>query len=231
MGRRTTAGPGVVVRVSASATGLALLPLLAMVAGAAFAVPALRGTTSTAQALWRALPWVPLAGIVAFVALALLVLLVVRVMSIRLGPGLHPVRGRQAWQAWTTLRVLDEARTWLYPLYASTLTPGWLRALGADIGRGVEASTVLLIPGFTSVGAQAFLADDTFVGGYELGGGWMRLERTRVGKGAFVGNPGMAGPGHTVPRKGLVAVLSAAPQAQGQGRRVLHRQPAAPAAT
>ncbi|CCH68525.1 MAG TPA: amino acid adenylation domain-containing protein [Phycicoccus elongatus] len=197
---------------AASATGLALLPLLAMVAGAAFAVPALRGTTSTAQALWRALPWVPLAGIVAFVALALLVLLVVRVMSIRLGPGLHPVRGRQAWQAWTTLRVLDEARTWLYPLYASTLTPGWLRALGADIGRGVEASTVLLIPGFTSVGAQAFLADDTFVGGYELGGGWMRLERTRVGKGAFVGNSGMAGPGHKVPRKGLVAVLSAAPR-------------------
>lgn len=200
------------IAYAASAIGLAMLPLLAMAAGAAITLPALRRTATLGEALWRALVWVPLAGVVAFVVLAALVLLVVRLMSIRLGPGLHPVRGRQAWQAWTTLRVLDEARTWLYPLYASTLTPAWLRALGADIGRGVEASTVLLIPGFTSVGAQAFLADDTFVGGYELGGGWMRLERTRVGKGAFVGNSGMAGPGHKVPRQGLVAVLSAAPR-------------------
>ena len=37
----------------------------------------------------------------------------------------------RAWQAWATLRVLDEARTWLYPLYASTLTPLWLRAARA----------------------------------------------------------------------------------------------------
>ncbi len=95
---------------------------------------------------------------------------------------------------------------------ASTLTPVWLRALGADLGRGVEASTVLLIPGFASVGEGAFLADDTLVGGYELGAGWMRLDRARVGAGAFVGNSGMAGPGHKVPRQGLVAVLSAAPR-------------------
>lgn len=116
-----------------------------------------------------------------------------------------------AWQAWTTLRVLDEARTWLYPIYSSSITPLWLRLLGADLGRDVEASTVLLIPGFASVGDGAFLADDTYVGGYELGAGWMRLDRARVGKGAFVGNSGMAGPGHKVPRQGLVAVLSAAP--------------------
>ena len=45
--------------------------------------------------------------------------------------GHHPVHGRQAWQAWSTLRVLDEARTWLFPLYSSSLTPAWLRALGA----------------------------------------------------------------------------------------------------
>ena len=58
----------------------------------------------------------------------------------------------------------------------------------------------------------AFLADDTLVGGYELGGGWLRVEHVRVGKGAFVGNSGMAAPGRRVPKKALVAVLSAAPQ-------------------
>ena len=195
-----------------SALVISLLPLLAIGAGAALAVPALRSATSIGEATRSALLWVPAASVVALLVLAALVLLLVRLMSIGLTPGLHPVRGRVAWQAWTTLRVLDEARNWLYPLYSSTLTPVWLRALGADLGRGVEASTVLLIPGFASVGDGAFLADDTLVGGYELGAGWMRLDRTRIGAGAFVGNSGMAGPGHKVPRQGLVAVLSAAPR-------------------
>ena len=135
-----------------------------------------------------------------------------RLLSLGLEAGPHPVHGRQAWQAWSILRVLDEARTWLFPLYSSALTPAWLRALGADIGSGVEASTVLMIPPFVRVGAGAFLADDTLVGGYELGGGWLRVEHVRVGKGAFVGNSGMAAPGRTVPKRALVAVLSAAPR-------------------
>ena len=127
-------------------------------------------------------------------------------------PGAHPVHGRRAWQAWATLRVLDEARTWLFPLYSSSLTPAWLRALGADVGPGVEASTVLLIPKLTAVREGAFLADDTLLGGYELGGGWLRVEHVEIGKHAFVGNSGMAAPGRKVPKRGLVAVLSAAPR-------------------
>ena len=71
---------------------------------------------------------------------------------------------------------------------------------------------MLLIPAFVRVGDGAFLADDTMVGGYELGGGWMRVEHVRVGKRAFLGNSGMTAPGRRVPKKALVAVLSAAPQ-------------------
>ena len=52
---------------------------------------------------------------------------------------------------------MDDARTLLFPLYSSLATPVWLRALGAKIGRDVEASTVLLLPRMTSVGAGAFL--------------------------------------------------------------------------
>jgi non-ribosomal peptide synthetase-like protein len=100
----------------------------------------------------------------------------------------------------------------LFPLYSSTLTPAWLRALGARVGSNVEASTVLLIPALTSVNDGAFLADDTLLGGYELSGGWLRIERVKVGKHAFVGNSGMTAPGRKVPKRGLVAVLSAAPR-------------------
>lgn len=57
----------------------------------------------------------------------------------------------------------------------------------------------------------AFLADDTMVAAYELGGGWMRVASAKVGRRAFLGNSGMTAPGRTVPKNGLVAVLSATP--------------------
>ena len=110
------------------------------------------------------------------------------------------------------MRLLDEARTWLFPIYSSAFTPVWLRLLGARVGRRVEASTVLLIPKLTSINDESFLADDTLIGSYELGGGWLRVERTKIGKRAFVGNSGMTAPGRKVPKQSLVAVLSAAPR-------------------
>ena len=132
--------------------------------------------------------------------------------------GHHPVHGRQAWQAWSMLRLLDEARTWLFPLYSSSLTPAWLRALGAKVGTDVEASTVLLIPKpdhhqrrcvprrrhpARRLRARRRLAAD---------------RRVKIGKHAFVGNSGMTAPGRKVPKQGLVAVLSAAPRRkQGEG--------------
>ena len=122
------------------------------------------------------------------------------------------MRSRTGWQVWATERLMDDARTLLFPLYASLVTPVWLRALGARVGRDVEASTVLMLPRMTTVGDGAFLADDTMVGSYELGRGWMRIERAKVGKRAFLGNSGMTAPGRAVPKRGLVAVLSATPE-------------------
>ncbi|HEX8498220.1 MAG TPA: Pls/PosA family non-ribosomal peptide synthetase, partial [Actinomycetales bacterium] len=148
---------------------------------------------------------------------ALLTLAAGRSLGAGLAPGHHAVRSRVGWQAWSTERLLDDARATLYPIYASSLTPSWLRALGARVGAGVEASTVLLLPRLTTIGPGAFLADDTLVGSYELGGGWMRLERAKVGKGAFLGNSGMTAPGRAVPKRGLVAVLSATPERAKSG--------------
>ena len=91
--------------------------------------------------------------------------------------GYHPVHSRTGWQVWATERLMGMARTGLFPLYASLFTPAWLRLLGAGIGRDVEASTVLALPKMTTVADGAFLADDTMVGTYELGGGWMRVGR------------------------------------------------------
>ncbi len=155
--------------------------------------------------------------VLALLTLALLTIVIVRLLGLGLSEGFHPVRSRVGWQVWVTERLLDQARTLLFPIYASLLTPAWLRALGARVGKGVEASTVLLLPKMTTVSDGAFLADDTLVAGYELGRGWMRIARAKVGKRAFLGNSGMTAPGRRVPRDGLVAVLSAAPQKSKAG--------------
>ncbi|MFD2673718.1 Pls/PosA family non-ribosomal peptide synthetase [Gulosibacter bifidus] len=197
-----------------AATGvlISLLPILAMAVGAAVLWWPLHTTTTFGEVALTTLCWLPLAAIAGYAALALMILIFVRICAIGLKPGHHPTQGLRALQAWATLRVMDEARTWLFPLYGGALTTVWLRMLGAEMGKDAEASTVLMIPSLTRIGEGAFLADDTLIGGYELGGGWLRIERVKVGRGAFIGNSGMTSPGRKVPKKSLVAVLSAAPR-------------------
>lgn len=191
---------------------IAALPAIAVLAGAAVLLPALSGTQGLGQALGAALLRLPLAALAGYVLLILLVLGLTRLFGLAISPGHRPVRSLSGLAIWGTLRLLDEARTWLFPIYSGALTPIWLRLLGARVGTGVEASTVLLIPSLVTVNDHAFLADDTLIGPYELGGGWIRVERVKVGKRAFVGNSGMLAPGRKVPKQSLVAVLSAAPR-------------------
>lgn len=200
--------------------GYALASLVLGVLPMAAVIPALwvlRSSMAERGDSTGALLAVPLATLAALASYALLILLGVRALSVGLRAGSHPLHSRAAWQIWATERLMDMARTHLHPLYASLLTPGWLRLLGMRVGHGVEASTVLAVPAMTSVGSGAFLADDTMVGGYQLGGGRLRIAETRVGKRAFLGNSGMTAAGRRVPKRGLVGVLSAAPKRSKAG--------------
>jgi len=194
-----------------SSIGLALLPIVAFATGGLVIAVGMRGAPDFGAASLAALAWLVPAVLATGLVIAGAVVLLVRLLSIGLREGLHPVRGRQAWQAWSIERLLDAARALLFPLYASLFTPVWLRMLGAKVGKNVEASTVLLLPSMTTIEDDAFLADDTMVASYELGGGWLHVARAHIGKRAFLGNSGLAAAGHKVPRDGLVAVLSVAP--------------------
>ncbi|MCT7657987.1 Pls/PosA family non-ribosomal peptide synthetase [Mycobacterium deserti] len=187
------------------------LPLLALGAGFAVIGWAVHGEESVSSAIAPAALWTPVATLAAFATYAVLTVVGVRLLSLRLREGYHPVRSRIGWQIWATERLMDAARNYLFPIYASLLTPWWLRLLGAKVGRGTEISTALLTPKFTVVEDGAFLADDTMVASYELGGGWIHVAKATIGKRAFLGNSGITQPGRRVPDDGLVAVLSAAP--------------------
>ncbi len=170
---------------------IAALPAIAGLTGLGVLWPAIGDSSSLGDAASTALPWLPVAALVGFAVLCLLVLGLTRLLALAIQPGHHPVRSMTGLAIWGTVRLLDEARDWLFPIYSSAFTPMWLRLLGAKVGRGVEASTVLLIPKLVQVNDHAFLADDTLIGSYELGEGWIRVERVKVGKRAFVGNSGM----------------------------------------
>ena len=196
---------------------LGALPLLAVAAGVAVIGVAVHHTRRLSQAVLPALAWTPVAALAAVAVYALVTVLAVRALSLGLREGYHPVRSRAGWQLWATERLMDAARNYLFPLYAGLLTPSWLRLLGATVGRGTEISTVLLTPKFAVIEDGAFLADDTMVASYELGGGWIYAARTTVGRRAFLGNSGITQPGRRVPADALVAVLSATPPKAKRG--------------
>ncbi|MEU3463909.1 Pls/PosA family non-ribosomal peptide synthetase [Streptomyces sp. NPDC006733] len=200
-----------------TSTALGLLPALAALPGLLTLLAFVRGESAPGDVLAAALIAVPLATAVSLAAYALLVLVLVRALGTGLREGYHAVHSTVAWRAWATERLMSAARVVLFPLYASLFTPVWLRALGMKVGRRVEASTVLALPAMTTVGDGAFLADDTMVATYELGGGWMRIAAARVGKRAFLGNSGMTAPGRSVPKNGLVGVLSSTPKGAKAG--------------
>ncbi|WP_345763239.1 Pls/PosA family non-ribosomal peptide synthetase [Diaminobutyricibacter sp. McL0608] len=205
------------VGYGASAIILSLLPIVAFAAAGVIVAFFIRDAPTLGDVAWRSLAALIPATLVAGVILGGLVVVLVRLFSLGVAEGVFPVRGRVGWQVWTIERLLDMARTLLFPLYSSLFTPVWLRMLGATVGRDVEASTVLLLPSMTTIRDGAFLADDTLVASYELGGGRVRIARAEIGARAFLGNSGMAGAGHRVPRDGLVAVLSAAPRKSKPG--------------
>lgn len=190
---------------------LGSLPLAGLAAGLAVIGWGIRDTATPVEAILPALAWTPVATVVAVLTYAVLTVLGVRVLSVGLSEGYHPVRSRVGWQLWATERLMDAARNYLFPVYASLLTPWWLRLLGAKVGEGTEISTALFTPKFTEVQDGAFLADDTMVASYELGGGWIHVAKAAIGKRAFLGNSGITQPGRKVPDDGLVAVLSATP--------------------
>lgn len=215
--QRPPQAPGWAAVYQVSGPLLSLHPLVAVGVGVLVLLAGADDATTPAAAVRSAFAWLPLAALAAFATYALGTLVLVRLLSLGMHSGFHPVRSRVGWQAWCTERVTDAARTSLFPLYSSVFTPGWLRLLGATIGRHVEASTVVGIPSMIEASDGAFLADDTMVAPYELGGGWLRVARAKVGRRAFLGNSGITAPGRSVPKNGLVAVLSAAPHKAKKG--------------
>ncbi|MFJ6774509.1 Pls/PosA family non-ribosomal peptide synthetase, partial [Kitasatospora sp. NPDC091257] len=204
-------------------TVLGLVPIIAALPALLIVYPMIDTDATLSGALVQLLPaTVPLAALT-ITCYATLIALLVRLLSRPLRPGFHPATGHVAFCAWAVSRLADTARRTLFPFYASLFTPVWLRLLGARVGRRVEASTVLALPGLMRVDDGAFLADDTLVAPYELRGGWLHLGPAHIGRRSFVGNSGIVGPDRHLPDNSLVGVLSDTPAHAPEGSSWLGR--------
>ncbi|GAB3594392.1 Linear gramicidin synthase subunit D [Corynebacterium faecale] len=189
---------------------LSLLPLAAIGVGAV--VTLWLASISSLTLVWGVLLFATVGALAAFVAYTVAIWVLVRLLSIGVRGAITPVRSRLGWQVWAIERLMDDARTYLFPLYAAQLTPMWFRSLGAKIGKDVEISTAVMVPKLAEIREGAFLADDTLIGGYELGNGWLLTGETKIGKRSFLGNSGIAGPERKLGKNSLVAVLSSTPK-------------------
>ena len=194
-----------------SLVGLNLLSLIAAVPALALLLLYIRDTSTLQAAMYRALICVPPLVVLALCTYMALVAGLVRWAGRGLRPGFYPTWGRVGWSVWLIEGLLTGAQTAIFPVYASLLTPVWLRLLGARVGRGVEASTVLLLPQLSSFSDHSFLADHTLIAPRRLRGGWLHLDMAHVGERSFVGNSAIVGGGRSVPDHSLIGVLSDAP--------------------
>src|SRR5690606_17510214 len=112
-----------VVAYGIASLALGALPLAGLAAGLAVIAWGVRDSVSFAGALLPAFLWLPVATLFSLLVYAVTTVVAVRLLSIGLTEGYHPVRSRVGWQVWATERLLDSARTFLFPLYASLLTP------------------------------------------------------------------------------------------------------------
>lgn len=167
--------------------------------------------------------WVPAFTVVTILTWLCLVVLTIRCLALLIQPGYYPSEGSTAWALWLTHVLLQKTLTSTYFVYASALTPAFLRAMGATVGRNTEISTVETIPHLTWIGDRCFLADHSMCSAPRHRAGWVHVGTTVLGEGSFVGNSGIVGPDRDLPAHSLIAVLASTPYRAEQGSSWLGR--------
>lgn len=203
--------PGVRWLYPVSLAFMALMPMIAVVPGSLLMMWLVRGLSGLNEVLLMLAGWAPV-----FLASSVLMFLGMTALAVRflarfMAPGYHPTFGKAAWAAWLSNLLLAKTLVSVYPIYASVITPLWLRILGARVGKHVEISTMETIPHLTSLGHGSFMADHSLASSPRVRGGLMHLGTSTVGEKSFVGNSGIVGPETHVPHESLIAVLSSAP--------------------
>lgn len=149
-------------------------------------------------------------GLVLFAALQ--VLLVKWLALGRLKPGTYAYPGFYALRKWFTDKHLEVVSGLIVPIYDSLFARPWCIALGMKCGPRCEIALPRNMPyDLVEMGEESFLASEVSIGRPIRCNGKLTLERTVIGKRAFLGNDSVVPQGVNVPDEFLLGVLSACP--------------------
>jgi non-ribosomal peptide synthetase-like protein len=103
--------------------------------------------------------------------------------------GVFVLRSWFGLRKWVADKLMQYSLEATNPLYATLYAVGFLRLLGAKVGRRAEVSTVSNVdPDLLNIGSESFIADIATVGPAAYDKGWVALGRTHIGHRSFVGN-------------------------------------------
>ena len=97
-------------------------------------------------------------------------------------------------------------------LFGTMYSRLWMKLRGIDVGKGSEISyAVGLIPKYTHIGKNSFLADNSRMICSVIENGVLSFKHTTNGNRSFIGNSADVYPGTTIPDDCLIGVLSVSP--------------------
>lgn len=202
-------------QVIAQAAGLSLmtlLPVLAIVPGAAIVLSFVIDMQRFEEVALVVAAFVPVVAILLVVTWLGLVAITIRILAGWILPGYFLEASATGWAVWLTQALLQRTLISVYPLYASVATPTFLRLLGAKVGKDTEISTIETIPHLTWLQDRTFIADHALVTSTRHRRGWVHIGTTVIGEGTFIGNSAIVGPDTDLPPDALIAVMSSTPR-------------------
>ena len=137
---------------------------------------------------------------------------IIRLAGKGVRPGIFPINSREGFCSWLVEKLIHKTRRHSYWIYASLLTPSWLRFLGAKVGSNCEISTFNGQPRLIEIGDECFLADDVSIASRISKNGWVQLGRVTLSNRVFVGNSAQVKGGVTVSSGVLAGVASEIPR-------------------
>lgn len=133
--------------------------------------------------------------------------LVVRLLTLGIRPGRHPLWGLTHVRLWASDLLLGVAP--LPVLSGSPLMPGYLRLLGARVGRDVHVATSDIgLPTLVEIADGASVGYGSALHPWIVEDGWVLVSPVRIGRDAYVAADTVLEPGTTVGDRSALLALS-----------------------
>ena len=134
-------------------------------------------------------------------------LLLARPLVAGIRPGRYPLWGLTYLRVWVLDMILAVGP--LPVVSGSPLMPGYLRLLGARVGRhATVATSVITLPTLVRIGRDAAIGYGAVLRPWRVADGWLEIAPITVGAGAFVGANAVLDPGATVEAGGVLGEQS-----------------------